>query len=107
MSGHERNNELREAYSIGRSWWFSDPGCVLYGALKLRRGTFMQLFGPKVFLNGAMALLRGHGVDKLEGDGFQMPGAFVLEGDRVLRSFEYEHAASSADFEALACEAPA
>jgi hypothetical protein len=61
-----------------------DPTRTLVRALGLRRGTAMQLFGPKVFLRGAVAFLRGHGLGALQGDPFQMPGAFVIEHGAVI-----------------------
>ena len=81
----------------------ADPERLLYRALELRRGGFKELFGPRVWARGAAALLAGHGIGRLEGDGFQMPGAFVVSRGRVLRAFRHASAADRPDYASLAC----
>ncbi|GIW73829.1 MAG: hypothetical protein KatS3mg103_0351 [Phycisphaerales bacterium] len=67
----------------------SDPDRMLYRALALPRGRFAQLFGPAVWWRGLRAWLQGHRIGRLDGDGFQMPGAFVLHKGQVLA--EHRH----------------
>lgn len=43
-------------------------------------------------MRGLQAMLRGHGIGKLTGDGFRMPGAFVIIDGKVV----VEHRATSA-----------
>jgi hypothetical protein len=83
--------------------WFADPDRLLYRALELGRGSFLQLFGPRVWVAGVLAALRGHGIGKLEGDGFQMPGAFVIHRGRVIRAYRHATAADRPDLKELAC----
>jgi peroxiredoxin len=83
--------------------WVADPDRLLYRALELRRGNFLQLFGPIVWIRGMLAGLKGHGIGTLEGDGFQMPGAFVIDHDRVLRAYRHRTAADRPDYVELAC----
>jgi hypothetical protein len=71
---------------------FSDPDCLLYRAFGLPRGKFKQLFSAEVIVHGLRAMLRGHKIGKLNGDGFRMPGAFVLIDGKVV----VEHRATSA-----------
>jgi hypothetical protein len=82
---------------------FADPDRLLYRALDLRRGSFRALFGPRVWLGGIAAALRGHGIGRLEGDGFQMPGAFVIHRGRVVRSYRHTTAADRPNLAELAC----
>jgi hypothetical protein len=96
MRSHEQG--LRDAS------WVSDPERVLYRALDLRRGTILQLFGPRVWLSGIVATLRGHFVGPLVGDGFQMPGAFVIHRGEVVKAFRHAAASDRADFAAMTCE---
>jgi len=70
----------------------SDPHCDLYRGLGLPRGKFGQLLGPKVFARGLDAFVHGHGVGRLRGDGFQMPGVFRVEHGRVVAGHVAEHA---------------
>lgn len=81
----------------------SDPARDLYNAFELRRGSLTQLFGVRVFLRGIRAgLLDRHGVGKLEGDGFQMPGAFIVHKRRIIRAFRHEAASDRPDYCELA-----
>ncbi|MFA6043981.1 MAG: peroxiredoxin-like family protein [Phycisphaerales bacterium] len=107
MSDAERNANLANEFGLTHALWFSDPGQVAYRALELPRGRFSQLFGWRVWWPGLRATLRGHLVGKLEGDGFQMPGAFVVHKGRVVREFRHPHAAARPDYVGLACELPA
>ncbi len=81
-----------------------DLGRELYRAFELGRGSFWQLFGPKVFVRGFIAgIVNGHGVGALEGDGFQMPGAFLVQQGRIIAGKPHATAADRPDYAALAC----
>ncbi|BDI32780.1 hypothetical protein CCAX7_48310 [Capsulimonas corticalis] len=57
----------------------------------LGRGTFGQLFGWRSWVRGAIATLRGHIIGRLSGDGFQMPGTFIIDTQGIVR-FAHRHA---------------
>lgn len=103
MSSPEQNAKLAERYRLFDAAWLSDPQRLLYRALELRRGTFLQLFGPRVVLRGIAATLRGHIVGGLDGDGLQMPGTFLLHRRQVLRGYRHTNAADRPDYTKLAC----
>ena len=107
MSDRESLRRAADRHGLGDVHLISDPRQALYRALELRRGTFWQLFGPFVWWRGLMATLRGHLVGGLEGDGFQMPGAFVLHEGAVLKAYRHKTAADRPDLARLACDAPA
>lgn len=90
-------------YGFHNASFIADPDRMLYRALELRRGSFLELFGPRVWMGGLRALLRGHGIGMLQGDGFQMPGAFLIHRGRVVRSFRAETASDQPDLSELAC----
>jgi len=87
----------------------SDPTRDLYRAFGLRRGRIGELLGPRVWIRGFLAGVRdGHGVGRLEGDGFQMPGAFVVRDGRVVRTYRHRDAADRPDYcdlSNVSCEA--
>lgn len=85
----------------------SDPDKRLYRALELRRGSFAQLFGPSVCIAGFKATLRGHLVGKLVGDGFQMPGVFLIRDGRVVSAHRHRTAAERPDYAGLCAVGPA
>lgn len=92
-----------QQYGLTSVAWFADPERLLYRALELQRGTFKQLFGPRVWMNGVRAAMGGYGIGKLEGDGFQMPGAFVIYRGRVVRAYRHATVADRPDYKELAC----
>jgi len=72
---------------------------LLYRAYDLDRGGFQQLLGPRVWWRGfKAAILRRHGVGKLVGDGFQMPGVFLVHNNRVLAAKRHDTAAERPDY---------
>lgn len=84
----------------------SDPEKRLYRALELGRGTFGQLFGPSVWLAGVRTTLRGHRVGRLVGDGFQMPGAFLIRDCVVVSAHRHRTAAERPDYVGLCSMGP-
>ena len=91
------------AYGLDDVSRFSDPARGLYRRFELRRGRWSQLFGPPVWLRGARAIFAdGHGLGPLSGDGFQMPGAFLVLNGKTVREFRHETAASRPDYCKLA-----
>ncbi|MFC0018550.1 AhpC/TSA family protein [Roseibacillus persicicus] len=71
----------------------ADPNCELYRAFGLGKGGLFELFGPRVWLRGALSLFKGCGVGHLAGDGLQMPGAFLYR-DGAIRSAQPARTAS-------------
>jgi hypothetical protein len=66
----------------------SDPSRAIFRSLGLKRGTLMQLFGPKVVLRGFWAgFFKGHGLGAFEGDYLQLGGYFVLSKGQIV----FEH----------------
>ncbi|MFM8539022.1 MAG: SelL-related redox protein [Planctomycetaceae bacterium] len=95
--------DLATRYGIGQVARVSDPEKHLYRSLELSRGTLGQLFGPPVWWRGFEALVRGHGLGPLVGDGFQMPGAFLIKDGRIVAAYRHAHAADRPDYAGLAC----
>jgi peroxiredoxin len=94
---------IAAGHGIERVDRVSDPEKRLYRALEVPRGSFGQLFGPAVWWPGLRALVRGHGLGPLVGDGFQMPGAFLVRDGAVVAAYRHAHAADRPDYAGLAC----
>jgi peroxiredoxin len=105
QSTDEGARAVMERYGLGDVSRIADPRRELYHAFDLRRGTFRQLFGPSVWLRGLAATLRGHLVGRLEGDGFQLPGAFLVREGRIERAYRHATAADRPDYCELAAPA--
>lgn len=79
----------------------ADPQKVVFEGFGRRRGSLLQLLGPRVMLRAFGALLRGHGVGRPQGDPTVMPGVFVVDGADVLWAQDPRHVADHPDFAAL------
>ena len=77
----------------------SDPRCLLYRAFGLAKGSLRALFGPFVMWRGFQAVVAGgHAVGRLAGDGFQMPGLFLLYHGQVIATYRHQSAADRPDY---------
>lgn len=87
----------------------ADPEKRYYQAFGLGRGTASQLFGFMNWVRGFQAsVLENHGGaasfnDTDLGDGFQMPGVFVLHKGEIVRSYIHRYAYDRPDYEQI-CE---
>lgn len=86
----------------------SDPDQDLYRAFELKRGSLWQLFGPRVWFQGIRAMFRGNTVGKLQGDGFQMPGVFIMHKGQVIQSFKHATAGDRPEYTCMSgeCKVP-
>lgn len=104
--GHEKTevaDRFFTKYSVGDLPRIADADQHLYKAFELRRGSLRELFGLKVWWRGFLATVFGlHMVGKLVGDGFQMPGVFLLEDGTIKRAFRHKTAADRPDYCELA-----
>ncbi|MFG0246636.1 MAG: SelL-related redox protein [Phycisphaerales bacterium JB052] len=87
----------------------ADPDQDLYRAFELKRGSLWQLIGPRVWFQGIRAMFRGNGVGKLQGDGFQMPGVFILHKGKIIKSFKHAAAGDRPEYACMSgeCKVPA
>jgi thiol-disulfide isomerase/thioredoxin len=96
---------LLSKYDVDYWHHISDPFCVLYRGFGLKRGTFGQLFSWKVLFKGIYhGLVGGHGIGPLRGDGFFLPGVYMLSQGEVLLRRPAEDASQRPDFVAIANE---
>lgn len=102
MSDDEKGHALLARHGLGDVSSLGDPERVLYRAFGLSAGGPRQLLGWGVLKRAwRAAVLEGHGVGVVEGDCFQMPGAFVVADGEVLRSYVHRTAADRPDYVAL------
>ncbi len=82
-----------------------DPQKQLYAAFGLGRGTPQQLFGLMNWIRGFQAgVIEGHGFayhGEEMGDGFQMPGVFMLHKGKIIESFIHQNAWDRPDYDEL------
>ena len=104
MSDEAHAAALLGRYGLADLPRFADPQRDLYRAMGLQRGSLGQLFGPRVWARGIAATLGGHLAGKLDGDGFQLGGVFVVHRGRVVAAHRNTDAADRPDPSAVACE---
>lgn len=100
---HMANREVAERYfnryELEGASHISDPDCRFYRAFGLTKGTFTQLFGLQSWIRGFQAgVIEGHGVGPQLGDGFQMPGIFVISQGEIKESFIHKLASDRPDY---------
>ncbi|MEM0993498.1 MAG: peroxiredoxin-like family protein [Bacteroidota bacterium] len=110
MSEHKLAERYFNRYELAGIDHVSDPTCQYYAAFGLTKGNFTQLFGLKSWVRGFQAgVLDGHLIGTQLGDGFQMPGVFVISKGKIQNSFIHKIASDRPDYESLVqcCVLPA
>lgn len=103
---HMTENEIAERYftrfNLSNVIHISDPACNFYRAFGLMKGNFNQLFGLQSWIRGFSAVVvAGHGAGPQLGDGFQMPGVFVIQNGAIRESFIHNLSSDRPDYEEL------
>lgn len=104
---HMTKEDIAEKYfqrfDLSGATHISDPDCNYYAAFGLVKGNMTQLFGLQSWIRGFQAgVVDGHGIGPMLGDGFQMPGIFVIQDGSVKESFIHKLASDRPDYEGLA-----
>ena len=92
MAGPEETETFRQRMHSPHTF-ICDPEKALYTAFGLGRASAAQVFGPRMFVRGFGATLRGHWVGMPIGDPWQMPGIFQIDAEGVV---VWEHRSSDA-----------
>jgi peroxiredoxin len=103
MSENETAEKFLKKYKIDDLSHVSDPAAEFYQAFGLMRGNFNQLFGLQNWMRGFdAAFAKGHGMSVPIGDGFQMPGIFLLNGNKIEKSYIHKSISDRPDYLELA-----
>ena len=83
----------------------ADPERVYYRAFGLTKGTPQHIFGLMNWIRGFQAVvLEGHGSNNPSeelGDGFQMPGVFVVHKGAIINQFIHKYPYDRPDYEEI------
>jgi len=101
MSSAKDGTKMLEDHGLNGMAHISDPKQELYRLFSLERGSLLQHFGPRVLKKGIKDLFV-YGVGGLKGDGFQMPGAFLISEKGIESSYVHSTVADDVNFEKLA-----
>ena len=100
MSSPSSFSIFARGYNLDDVLAVSDPDRRHYRALGLRRGNLAQLCGWNVWLRSAQSLF-GHGLGRIEGDGKQMPGVFLLFKGEIINRYIHTTAGDRPDYIAI------
>lgn len=84
----------------------ADPNCHLYRAFGLGNGGLLELFGPRVWWQGAVSIFKGCGAGYLAGNALQMPGAFLFHHRQITAAQRAKSAAELPDLAGLFGDPP-
>ena len=105
MSDDMEAEDYFKKFKLPKSIYISDMEARYYQAFGLLKGNLRQLFGLSVMMRGfKLAMDKGYGIGFL-GDGFQMPGIFLLQKGEIINSYIHDTAADKPDyFEIATCK---
>jgi peroxiredoxin len=103
MSDFNTANEYFESYNLSGITHVSDPDCVFYSEFGLGKGNFSQLFGLKTWARGfEVTVMKGIPISRRQiGDGFQMPGVFLVKNGEIIKSFIHKSSADRPNYNDL------
>ncbi|MFT4535687.1 MAG: peroxiredoxin [Saprospiraceae bacterium] len=102
MSDFETAEKYFKKFNVPGIENISDPTCGLYASFGLSKGNASQLFGLKNFIRGFETTIKGIPIGLRQiGDGFQMPGVFLIRNGKVLESYIHKSAADRPDYDSL------
>ncbi len=102
MGAEPAAKEFFSRYGVEDCSRISDPDRLLYRQFGLERGNLIQLFGPKNMIRGTQAFLKGARVGRIQGDGLQMPGAFLVFKGEIIKRHIHSFAGDLPDYIGMA-----
>lgn len=102
---HMSDNTTAETYfknfNLPGVDYISDPDCRYYAMFGLTKGSFSQLFGLKTWIRGFEVAVTKQILPTTSqiGDGFQMPGIFLLRDGKVIDQFVHKSVADKPDYD--------
>jgi len=95
-------NRYFNRYNLEGAVHISDPECQYYADFGLVKGTMTQLMGLRVWMRGFDAgVIGGHGIGKLMGDSFQMPGIFLIQNGIIMDQYIHKLSSDKPDYQKL------
>lgn len=102
LSDEETAKIFFKKYKLNSVPRISDPDCRYYAEFGLTKGNFTQLFGLRAWMRGFQtAIVKQHGMAPPIGDGFQMPGVFIIQDGEIQEAFIHKLSSDRPDYEKL------
>ncbi len=89
-----------EEYGLNLISHVSDPNCSIYESFGLLKGNFNQLYGLKVWMRTAQLAIQDLRRLRMKqiGDGFQMPGVFLVYKGQVVSQYIHSKTSDRPDY---------
>jgi peroxiredoxin len=95
--------KLFKRYKLAGCEHITDPDCYYYARFGLVKGSMSQLFGLTSWVKTLdFGIVKGHGYTLPIGDGFQMPGLFMVQHGKVVAEFRHTEVYDQPDYAAFA-----
>lgn len=101
MSEPALAEEYLAKYKLTGTAYVSDPSIQWYEQFGLVKGNMKQLLGLGVWMRGAAVVAKGIFPQRVIGDGFQMPGVFVIQKGQIIQSFIHRLSSDRPDYKTL------
>ncbi len=99
MSTDDVAEKYFQRYGITDVSRIADPTCKHYKEFGLLKGTFNQLFGFRSWFRGIEeGVIKGYGFGMQLGDGFQMPGVFLIRQGMIVSEFRHKFPSDKPDY---------
>lgn len=99
MSDESTARNYFNRYKLVDPYQIADPECRFYQAFGLVKGNFNQLFGLNSWIRGfSEGIVNGHGIGTQLGDGFQMPGVFLIQNGIIKDQYIHRLASDKPDY---------
>ena len=103
MGNEEQAQKFFAKFDLNDEHRVSDPEQKLYKTFSLQRGRLSQLFGLKFWKREMRdKIMLTHGIGKVVGDSFQLPGVFLIQHSEVLKAFRHDSVADQVDYVGMA-----
>lgn len=103
MSDYKTADAYFKKYKLYNPENLSDPECKIYATFGLLKGSFSQLFGLKTMIRGFQLATTKQIFPEMVrvGDGFQMPGIFLIKNAVVIESFIHNSVADKPNYQSF------
>ena len=102
---HLENEEQAQKYfhkaKLEDEHRISDPKGIMYSAFGLERASFSQVVGWKSWVK-VPVIFKGQGIRFFVGNGFRMPGVFLINRGEIIKSYRHGNASERPDYVSLA-----
>ena len=94
---------LLQKSGLGSDEYVNDSDYTMYNTFNLKRATLRQVFSPQSWKQGWISNgLAQTNLNELIGDGFRMPGIFLIYQGELQKSYHYEHNTDHPNYALLA-----